>query len=151
MSATVQRPRRHTTRRVGYLVAAVVDVVLLVLINVEPGWQAAPVLTDAAAGVVVVVDISLAIALAVNLLCVFFARPWLARSGEVVSTAAGLAAVSTVLAVFPFRFGDPAVDWAAVVRGGLISVVAVVSIALVIQLVKLVLAVRFRRAHGRWE
>lgn len=52
-----------------------------------------------------------------------------------------------------FRFDDSDVDWTTVVRLGLVSVAAVVFIALVVQLVKLVLAVRsalrFRSRLGR--
>ncbi len=153
MSATVQRPRPRTAGRSSHLVGALADIALLVVINVSPGWQAAPVLTDAARGVVVVVvvDISLAIALVINVACLFVPRPWLGHVGEVVSTAVGLAAVLCVLVVFPFRFGDSAVDWTTVVRLGLISITVVVAIALVVQSVRLVLAARFRVTHGHWE
>jgi hypothetical protein len=112
-----------------------------VVINVSPGWRAVPVLTEAARGVVVVVDTSLAVALVVNVLCLLFTGPRLIRADEVTSTAAGLTAPLCVLVVFPFRFTDPAVDWATVTRLGLISVVVVVSIALVVQLVRLAIAV----------
>ncbi len=151
MSATVQRPRHRTAGWSSHLVGALADIALLVVINVSPGWQAVPVLTDAARGVVVAVDISLVVALVINLPCLLVPRPWLGHVGEVVSTAVGLAAVLCVLVVFPFRFGDSAVDWTTVVRLGLISIAVVVAIALVVQAVRLVLAVRFRVTHGRWE
>ncbi len=50
MSATVHRPRPRTAGRSSHLVGALADVALLVVINVSPGWQAVPVLTDAARG-----------------------------------------------------------------------------------------------------
>jgi hypothetical protein len=151
MSATVHRPRHRTAGRSSHLVGALADIALLVVINVSPGWQAVPVLTDAARGVVVAVDISLAVALVINLACLLVPRPWLDHVGEVMSTAVGLAAVLCVLVVFPFRFGDSAVDWTTVVRLGLISIAVVVAIALVVQSVRLVLAARFRVIHGHWE
>jgi hypothetical protein len=147
MSAITQRSQRRSAPQVGHLAGALVDIALLVLINVRPGWRAVPVLTDAARGVVVAVDMSLAVALVVNLLCLFFPRAWLIRAGEVISTAAGLTALLCVLVVFPFHFTDPDVDWTAVTRLGLISVVVVVSIALVVQLVRLVIAVRGSRTR----
>ncbi len=141
MSTTTDRPQRRAAARTRFLAGALVDVALLVVINVTPGWRTVPFLTEAASGVVAVVDVSLAVALVVNLLCLFFARPMLIRAGEVISTAVGLTALLYLLAVFPFRFDNSGVDWTTVVRLGLISVVAVVSIALVVQLVRLVLAV----------
>jgi len=144
MSAIAQRSIPHQG---GYLAGALVDIALLVVINLGPGWRAVPVLTDAARGVVVVVSMSLAVALVVNLLCLLFPRPWLIRAGEVISTASGLAALLCVLVVFPFRFTGSDVDWTTVTRLGLISVIVLVAIALVVQLVRLVIAVRGSRTR----
>jgi drug/metabolite transporter (DMT)-like permease len=141
MSAIAQRPRHRTTHQSGHLAGALVDIALLVVINVSPGWRAVPVLTDAARGVVAAVDTLLAVALVVNVLRLLFAGPRLIRAGEVISTAAGLTALLCVLVVFPFHFTDPDVDWATVTRLGLVSVVVVVSIALMVQLVRLAIAV----------
>lgn len=140
MSTTTDRPKRHAAARTRFLAAALVDLALLVLINVTPGWRTVPVLTEAASSAVAVVDMALALALVVNLLCLLFARPLLIRAAEVISTAAGLTALLYLLVVFPFHFDDSGVDWTTVVRLGLISVAAVVAIALVVQLVRLLLA-----------
>lgn len=148
MSTTIRLPSHGTVARGGYLAGALVDVALLVVVNVSPGWRAAPFLTGAARDVVVVVNVSLAVALVVNLLSLLFAGPVLIRAGEVVSTTAGLAAVLKLLMVFPFRFDDSAADWTTVVRSGLIAVVVLVSIAVVVQLARLVPAVRTRE-RGR--
>lgn len=147
MSAIAQRPRHHIPHQGGHLVDALVDIALLVVINVGPGWRAVPVLTDAARDVVVAVNMSLAVTLVVNLLCLLFPRPWLIRAGEVISTAAGLVALLCLLVVFPFRFTGSDVDWTTVTRLGLISVIVLVAIALVVQLVRLVIAVRSSRTR----
>lgn len=137
MTDTAQARPRTAGRRGTYLAGALADVTLLVLINVSPGWQDVPVLTDAAAGVVVAVDIGLAIALVVNLLCLAHPRRPLTAVGDVVSTAAGLVALIRTLQVFPFTFTDSTTDWATVVRLTLVSIIVVVSIALLVQLVVL--------------
>lgn len=137
MIDTTQRSRT-TARRASYLAGALLDVTLLVLVNVSPGWSAVPVLTSTAADVVMAVDIALAVALVVNLLCLAHPRRPLTAVGDVVSTAAGLVAVLRVLQVFPFTFTDSATDWATITRLSLISIVVVVSIALLVQLVVLV-------------
>ena len=137
MTDTARRSRT-TARRGAYLAGALLDLILLVLINVSPGWTAVPVLTSAAADVVVAVDIALAVALVVNLLCLVVPRRPLTAVGDVVSTAAGLAAVARVLQVFPFTFADSTTDWATITRLTLVSIIVVVSIALLVQLVVLV-------------
>jgi hypothetical protein len=138
MTSTARTRPRTTPRRGSYLAGALADVVLLVLINVSPGWRAVPVLTDAADAVVMVVDIALVVALLVNLLCLVRPRRPLTAVGDVVSTAAGLVALIRTVQVFPFAFTDPATDWATIVRLTLISIIVVVSIALLVQLVVLV-------------
>lgn len=147
MSAIAQRPWRRIPHQGGHLAGALVDIALLVVINVGPGWRAVPVFTDAAGDVAVAVNLSLAVALIVNLLCVLFPLPWLIRAGEVISTAAGLAALLCVLVVFPFRFTRSDTDWTTVTRLGLISVIVLVVIALMVQLVRLVIAVRGSRTR----
>ena len=137
MIDTTQSPR-STARRAGYLTGALLDVTLLVLINESPGWSAVPVLTSAAADVVVAVDIALAVALVVNLLCLARPKRPLTAVGDVVSTAAGLVAVIRLLKVFPFAFADSTIDWTTITRLTLASIIVVVSIALLVQLVVLI-------------
>ncbi|MEV6715412.1 hypothetical protein AB0M48_25625 [Lentzea sp. NPDC051208] len=143
MTSTARTSSRTTARRGSYLAGALVDIALLVLINVSPGWRAVPVLTEAAAAVVIVVDIGLAVALVVNLLCLVRPRRPLTAVGDVVSTAAGLVALIRTVQVFPFTFTDPNTDWATIVRLTLISIIVVVSIALLVQVVVLVRFIAF--------
>lgn len=145
---TTPRPTTHTaSRRVAYLIAALVDVVLLYLVNEYPGWRALPFLTEAARDVVVSIDIALAVGVVVNLVCLLRPHRLPIRVGEVVTTAAGLAALVHLLAVFPFAFDGGTVDWATVTRTGLIAVIVVVSIALVVQLARLVATLLAPRHH----
>lgn len=138
MTGTARTRSRATARRGSYLAGALADITLLVLINVSPGWRAVPVLTEAAAPVVIVVDIALAIALVVNLVCLVRPRRPLTVVGDVVSTAAGLVALVRTTRVFPFTFTDTTADWATIVRLTLVSIIVVVSVALLVQLVVLV-------------
>lgn len=137
MTSTAPRISRATARRGSYLAGALADVTLLVLINVSPGWRAVPVLTEAAAALVIVVNTALAVALVVNLLCLVRPRRPLTAVGDVVSTAAGLVVLIRTAHVFPFTFTDPTTDWATVVRLTLVSITVVVSIALLVQFVVL--------------
>jgi hypothetical protein len=138
MSSTARTSSHTTARRFSYLAGALLDVALLVLINVSPGWRAVPVLTGTAAEVVMAVDIALAVALVVNLVCLMRPQRAFTALGDVISTAAGLTALIRAVQVFPFAFPDSATDWATTVRLTLISIVVVVSIALLVQVVVLV-------------
>ncbi|MDX8034897.1 hypothetical protein SK803_32170 [Lentzea sp. BCCO 10_0856] len=149
MTGAARTRSRTTARRGRYLAGALADVTLLVLINVSPGWRAVPVLTEAAAAAVIVVDISLAIALVVNLLCLVRPRRPLTAVGDVVSTTAGLVALIRTVQVFPFAFADPTADWATIVRLTLVSIIVVVSIALLVQFVVLMRILVFKEVPDR--
>jgi hypothetical protein len=138
VTSTARTKSPATARPVSHLAGALVDITLLVLINVSPGWRAVPVLTEEAADVVVAVDITLAVALVVNLFCLIRPRRLATAAGDVISTAAGLAALIRTIQVFPFAFTSSTTDWTTVARMTLISIVVVVSIALLVQVVVLV-------------
>ncbi|MBB5801179.1 hypothetical protein F4560_000947 [Saccharothrix ecbatanensis] len=137
MTSTSIRPSVTAEPRAGYLVGAVVDVILLVLINVSPGWRTVPFLTDDAIDVVVWIDIGLALGVVVNTLCALFPRRRLVLLGDVLTTTAALAALTSMSAVWPFRFDDTEIPWTTITRTTLTIVLVAVSIALVVQLVKL--------------
>ncbi|GAA3458650.1 hypothetical protein ACFFSW_36145 [Saccharothrix longispora] len=137
MTSTAMRPAVTTGPRTGYLTAAMLDVVLLVLVNVSPGWRGVPFLTGAAEDVVVWVDAGLALGVVVNLVHVLFLRRRLVLLGDVLTTAAALVSLTVVRAVFPFRFDDAQIPWTVITRTTLTIVVVAVSIALLVQLVKL--------------
>ncbi|MFD7659095.1 hypothetical protein ACFV4N_34385 [Actinosynnema sp. NPDC059797] len=118
MTSTSTRPPTTAGPRVGHLVGAVVDAVLLTLINGSPGWRAVPFLTDDAVEVVVWVDTGLALGVVVNTLCALFPRRRLVLLGEVLTTTATLAAPASVSAVWPFNFEDAQIPWTTIRRSG---------------------------------
>ena len=65
--AVPARRSRPAGRRVGYLIAVVVNAALLFVLNGQPGWQEVPFLTSATSQVLGLVNLSLAVGLAVNL------------------------------------------------------------------------------------
>jgi hypothetical protein len=140
MTSTSARSVRRMAQRAGYLVAALIDVALLVLINVSPGWRVVPFLTEQAAEVIRVVDIGLAVGIVVNLMCLVVPRRLVALDGDVVTTSVALAVLWQTWVVFPFDFDDPSVDWATIVRIALPMVGAAVFIALMVQATALVRA-----------
>jgi hypothetical protein len=106
MTTTTETKRPSTTsRRAGYVVAGVINAVMLWLIHVWPGWDVVPFLTADFKAVLWLVDLTLAVTIALNLLYLVRDPKWLTAAGAVVTTAVGLAASVRILQVFPFDFG----------------------------------------------
>lgn len=122
-------------RRVGYLIAAGVNAVLIWIVNVWPGWEAVPFLTPEAAEVIQLVNLSLVLGILTNVVYAVWDAAWVKALGDVVTTSIALAVTIRTLQVFPFDFGDSAVDWSLWARVGLWFFVVVLSIALIAQLV----------------
>lgn len=153
---TVTAPRRPAVaaRRVGYLIAVLVNVALLIVVNVIPGWRELPFLTPDTAEVIGLVNMSLAVGVAVNLVYPTYDPPWLTSLGGLVTTGVGLAVLARLWQVFPFDFGDPPFRWATVVRVGLGVCVGLSIVALLVQAVSLaraLLAASCGHAGGRGE
>ncbi|AEE47664.1 hypothetical protein [Cellulomonas fimi] len=145
--SVVDRPagptRRQTSaaaQRGGYVVAAIVNGVLLWLLAVEPGWRAVPFLTEDAAAVVPLVGASLAAGIVANGVYVLVDSPVVRAVGEMVVTGIGLVALVATWRVFPFAFTDPAVDWEYVTRVVLVFAMVGSVVGIVVALVRLVLA-----------
>ena len=79
---TRPRPSRGA-RGVGYLLGAAINVALIWLINVPPGWRWLPFLTDDFSRVVGLVTASLVVGFVINVIYVtFMASPTAASSGS---------------------------------------------------------------------
>lgn len=104
MRPTRRRPRL-AARRAGYLVSASINVVLLWLLLVEPGWRWLGFLTEAFGAVLGWVVLSLVTGVVVNLLLVGYDPPWARRIGDAVSAAVAVVALARLWSVFPFDLG----------------------------------------------
>ena len=124
-------------RRVGYVVAVVVNAVMLYLINVAPGWQVVPFLTGDMTLVLGLVNTTLIASVVANLVYVVADPPRLRALGDVVTTSIGLAAMVRVYMVFPFDFGD-ASWWDGATRVLLFVGIVGSGIGIVVALVRLV-------------
>lgn len=145
MTAVESSPRRGASpppvrrpgvgaRRLGYLVAAAVNALLLYLVNARPGWEAVPFLTDDTRLVLGAVDASLLAGLLANLLYVVADPCRLRAGGDAVTTALALYAMVRVWQVFPF---DVASGWDTVLRVLLVVGMAGSGIGIVAALVRL--------------
>ena len=122
-------------RRAGYAVAMTVNLVLLFLVNVAPGWQAVPFLTESTTEVLLLVNLSMAAAVAANAVYSVFDPAWMRALGDAVTTSVGLASLVRIWQVFPFDFDTTSVPWDVVARWviglGIFGCVVAIIVALV--------------------
>ena len=128
-------------RRVGYVVAVLVNAAVLYAVNVWPGWQALPFLTEDMRLVLGLVNASMLVSIVANMAS-FVADPrWLKALGDIVTTAVGIAALVRMWQVFPFDFSGSSFDWALVVRVAMGVAIGGSAIALVVAFVSFVKSV----------
>ncbi|GAA3950487.1 hypothetical protein [Actinoplanes auranticolor] len=126
------RPSR-AARSFGYTVAAVLNTVLLYLVNVRPGWRAVPFLTEDTTRVLVVLNLSLAAGIVANLLYVLYDPPRWKALGDLVTNSISLVVLFRVWAVFPFAFDGH--EWTLIARTVLVFAIAGTGIAMLVQAV----------------
>jgi hypothetical protein len=146
-STPALRPRSNPlTRRIGYAVAVAVNLALLLLTIVWPGWQVVPFLTPAAAEVIPVFVASLIAGMAVNLVNLITDSSVLWSMGEIVGAIFAFAVALRLWQVFPFDFGSSTFDWTLLVRALLVLAMVGCLIAVVAHVVRLI-----RLASGGWR
>ncbi|MEV4536483.1 hypothetical protein AB0J82_22115 [Asanoa sp. NPDC049518] len=134
---TVSAPARRppvATRRFGYLIAVGLNALFLYLVNVRPGWDALPILTEDTVLVLGLVNVSATLGILTNVSYVITDPAWWRATGEIVTTAVGLAVLVRLWDVFPFAFGGGGTNWGLLVR--VVLVVAIVGsiLGIVVQL-----------------
>jgi hypothetical protein len=141
MTAVEGRPIRRrplpASRRVGYVIAIAVNLLMLYLVNVRPGWDAVPFLTDETVEVLYLVNLSLVVGVAVNVLYLGYDGRWFVALGGLATTGVGVVVLVRMWQVFPFAFPADS-NWALVARVLLMLAMAGSVIALIVQFVQLV-------------
>lgn len=146
VAAPKAKPERPSVvaRRTGYVIAIGINVVLLWLANVAPGWEVLPFLTADMQLVMPLVNASLMAGVAANVLYLAADPKWLKALGDIVTTAIGIVAMVAIWQVFPFDFGDASFDWALLFRWVLGVGIAGSAIGIVVNVVSLVSGTRSR-------
>lgn len=92
----------HTgAHRAGHVVAVLVNLLILYLVNVRPGWDAVPFLTPETTQVLPWVNASLWVTVVAESLYVAWDTGWFRALGDIVTTGVGLAAIVRMWEVFP--------------------------------------------------
>lgn len=121
----------HAARRVGYVAAIVLNVILMYVFSSLLGWHV-PFLTPAFAAVLGVLMLSMSVSIVVNLAYIVYDATWFRRLGDIVTTTLGLVVMWTAYTIFPF---DLPAGLNSMARLSLILVMAAMGIALLVQAV----------------
>ena len=112
--------RPGTPSRQGYVIAVLVNAGMLVAVNWWPGWEAVPFLSQDMGLVLGIVNLSIVVNLAANLVYLVNSRSWLKALGDLTTLGVGTAALVRIWQVFPFAFTSSSLDWTLVVRSVLV-------------------------------
>lgn len=115
MAGRGERPSR-AARRVGYVVAAGVNIALWYLVNVRPGWQVVPFLTDDVTRVLGLFNLSLLAGAVANLAYVVFDALWFRAGVEVGLSLIGVLLAWQIFDVFPVDFTGLSYDLTTLAR-----------------------------------
>lgn len=138
MTTTTTRGPRTGVRRFGYVVAVLVNLILVWLIAVWPGWDVVPFLTQDTTEVLPFVYASIATSALVNLVYVADDRPAVTATGELVNALVAFVSVIRIWQVFPFDLDGQWVGWEWLFYVALVVGAFGTAIGAVVQLVTLV-------------
>lgn len=116
---------RRNGRRAGYVVAIIINLLVLGFINTWPGWESFDFVTADAADVVPLVNLSIGVTIVANLVYLVVDAPRVKAFGEMVTSAVAMVVSVIVLRVFPFDFSAYAFPWELITR--VILVIAVIG------------------------
>jgi hypothetical protein len=136
-ASTGRATRSRGSRRFGYVVSILVNLLVLWIANNLLGWGWFPWLTDDFSDVLPFIDASIGVSIAVDAVSLFRDPPWFRSAGTVVGNAVSLVATVRMLQVFPFDFSDYTFPWAAVVRVLLVVACIGIVVATIVEVAKL--------------
>lgn len=139
-TAARKRPTR-STRAVGYIVAVVVNVAMVVVVQNLLTWGWPAFLTPDFDRVVGIITVSLVASIIFNLAYLGYDPDWFRHGGQVVTGAISLGVAVRMYRVFPFDFSQWRFDPTGVVRVSLVLAMVGIGIAVVVEFVKTVKAV----------
>ncbi len=127
-------------RKVGYSVAVMVNVIMLILVNATPGWRVLPFLTEDFVSLLWLVNLSIFASVMVNLAYLAYLAydaAWFKSVGQIGVTAIGLVASIRTWQVFPFDFSPYGGPWETLTRLMLVIAIFGSIVAIVVELVRL--------------
>jgi hypothetical protein len=125
------------SKRFGYAVSIVVNLGMLYLVHHILPWGWPGFVTEDWDRVLPVVSLSIVATIIANTLFLWFDRPRFAAMLNLMTTAVGLVAAIRMWQVFPFDFGEHAVDWSLLVRAAIAVTMFGASVGCLVEAMKL--------------
>ena len=137
-AVTVHSPSRasRVACKIGYLVAVMVNVIMLILVNAIPGWRVLPFLTEDFVSLLWLVNLSMFASAMVNVAYLAYDAAWFKSACQIVVTAIGLVAAIRTWQVFPFDFSPYAGLWETLTRLLLVLAIFGSIVAILVELVR---------------
>ncbi len=127
---------KRRARRAGYIVAIIVNVVLLIVLNNLLAWGV-PFLTYSFNACLWAINLSLVVSIVGNAVLLAYDARWFRHVIQIVLDIFALVAIYVVYVIFPFAF--PQAFWVFIAKLALILAMVGVIVALIVEFVKLVL------------
>ena len=129
---------RRTGRRLGYGIAVVVNVIMLIFVQNILDWGWLGFLTDDFEQVVPWISLSLVMSIVVNLICQFNDTLVVKSSGQIGTNLISFLVTYRILRLFPFDFSTYDFDWGIVARVVLVLAMVGAGIGMLVETYKLV-------------
>lgn len=129
--------RSRPSRQAGYVVAIVINALILWVANNLLAWGWLPWLTDDFVDALPAINASLIVTIIAQALYVAYDGQWFRALGDIVTSVYALLAGIAMWRVFPFDFSAYPFDWALVARWVVGVGIFGVSVAILVNLVKL--------------
>ena len=152
MSASQKTERRRPsrgTRQFGYGISIVVQVALLILVNSLVEWDIAPFITDEFNDLVPYINVSLVASMVVNAVYFAFDPRWFKSFTQAILNVISLVVIVQIYRIFPFDFSGSDLNWAVLVRTGLVVLMVLVAIGIIGEVVKMFQALSTEGATHR--
>lgn len=137
MSERDSRSQTRPTRRIGYLAAVIVNVIIWIIVNVSPGWRSLSFLTEDFTSLLWLVNLSLVASALVNAAYLAFDPAWFKSTTQIGILVIGLAAAIRMWQVFPLDFSASSIPWTGIARTLLLLAILGSVVAIISEVVKL--------------
>jgi len=125
-------------KRLGYAVAIALSVGILFLVNNLPEGDQIPFLTSDFEQLLPIINALLFTSIAVNGVWILYDAAWFHSAGRITLNVLIIAVLALTYRVFPFDFSAYDSDWENLMRVLMVGVIVALTIATIVEIVKLI-------------
>jgi hypothetical protein len=125
-------------RRFGYALAIALGVGILFVVNNLPEEEQIPFLTDDLEQLLPIINTFLLATIAINGVWILYDAAWFRSAGRITLNVLIIAVLALTYRVFPFDFSAYDFDWEALMRVLIVSLIVTLTIATIVEIVKLI-------------